>query len=222
METKPIFVKGENKLKTFKKIAVCAVLSVCVFSNIAQAKENFLNLGAVPAKADAELKAHMDKPFEEFLNVWMKDNRLAALNRVMRGEVTSFYAKNRKFYAGSETDFNNMVSDAVGTFKAYCEHHQGTVELLKSDIFCLLSQQPTAWMSWKHENDYAHFILDGRNAGHDAYLSKVTDVVPGNTIKTSYGNALVLEKGQNNLIKVQLTRGGERWISTDNITVRPH
>ncbi|MFC5920988.1 hypothetical protein ACFPVS_09695 [Neisseria weixii] len=77
-------------------------------------------------------------------------------------------------------------------------------------------------MSWKYENDYAHFILDGRNAGHDAYLSKVTDVVPRNTIKTSYGNALVLEKGQNNLIKVQLTRGGERWISTDNITVRPH
>ncbi|EPI1756471.1 hypothetical protein GVE98_001416, partial [Neisseria gonorrhoeae] len=52
-----------------------------------------------------------------------------------------------------------------------------------------------------------------------SYRSKVTDVQPGKKISTSYGSALVLEKGENGLIKIQPNRGSERWITSDSIQV---
>ncbi len=206
-----------NKLKqTFS----AAIAAACLIPAVVHAQENFMNFGAVPAKADAKLVAEMDKPFNDFIKVWMKDNSLQALTRLVGGDI-GYLEKKRTFFVRNEEDFNKMVTDAVGTFKAYCDHHQGQVETLNSDIFCLLPQQPTAWMSWKFEGNHANFSLDGNQFGRLAYKAKVTDIVPGKSIDTTYGRALVIEKGQNGLIKVQPANGGERWISTSNVLVIP-
>ena len=49
------------------------------------------------------------------------------------------------------------------------------------------------------------------------YQAKVTDIQPGNSINTPFGPALVVECGQNGMIKNQPQQGTERWITTDNV-----
>lgn len=161
----------------------------------------------------------MDKPYPKFVQDWMKDSKLAGLSRIVQGKVfESTGTIERKFYARSESEHEKTVEDAVGTFKAYCEHHKGTVETLTSDIFCINGRQ-VQWMGWWYKENYTNFAFAEGYTGEQTYRSKVTDVQPGKKITTSYGPALVLEKGENGLIKIQPSRGNERWITSDSIQV---
>ena len=74
-------------------------------------------------------------------------------------------------------------------------------------------------MRWWFKENYTNFAFSEGYTGEQTYQSKVKDVQPGKTISTSYGSALVLEKDQNGLIKIQPDRGGERWITSDSIRV---
>ncbi|EMT4575863.1 hypothetical protein PP107_002267, partial [Neisseria gonorrhoeae] len=108
-----------------KKI-MFGLLAAMAISN-AQAEGNFLNLASKPAKIDGVLEASLDKPYPKFVQDWMKDSKLAGLGRIIQGKIfESTGTIERKFYARSESEHEKTVEDAVGTFKAYCEHHQGT------------------------------------------------------------------------------------------------
>lgn len=200
-----------------KKI-MFGLLAAMAISN-AQAEGNFLNLASKPAKIDGVLEASLDKPYPKFVQDWMKDSKLAGLGRIIQGKIfESTGTIERKFYARSESEHEKTVEDAVGTFKAYCEHHQGTVETLTSDIFCVNGRE-VQWMGWWYKDNYTNFAFSEGYTGEQTYRSKVTDVKPGKNISTSYGSALVLEKGENGLIKIQPSRGNERWITSDSILV---
>lgn len=200
-----------------KKIII-GLLPVIAISN-ALAEGNFLNFASKPAKIDGALEASLDKPYPKFVQDWMKDSKLAGLSRIVQGKVfESTGTIERKFYARSESEHEKTVEDAVGTFKAYCEHHKGAVETLTSDIFCINGRQ-VQWMGWWYKENYTNFAFAEGYTGEQTYRSKVTDVQPGKKITTSYGSALVLEKGENGLIKIQPSRGNERWITSDSIQV---
>lgn len=199
-----------------KFLSILLILGVPAMA-LAEEQENFLNLASQPAKIDGALSGSFDKPYREFVNDWMKDSKLAGLNRILKADWGQFEA-NRQFFAKDQATYRNIVQNAAGTFKAYCEHHQGEIIQLRSDMFCM-KDKPIAWMAWRYDatNRYTHFRLDDGRRAEAYYQAKVTDIQPGNSINTSFGPALVVERGQNGMIKIQPQQGTERWITTDNV-----
>jgi hypothetical protein len=170
----------------------------------------------------SEAKQHFDKPFMDFVKVWMPRDVLGQTLSVLDGFIASSENKVRDFYTGDNGNpvvSQPFINNALETFSAYCQAKNGRYEKYRSEAFCLdLDKRgdSIASISWKLRKDFIDFDLNTRSYALRSY-QRLTRIAVGENVKTKFGPGIVIETKDGGLIYFQPNQGNPRWITSDDL-----
>lgn len=198
------------------KIKIAALASLIGFSSIASADVQTLE----------QVKQDFDKPYIEFVKVWMKTSSVnKALNFISMGIGAKPITVDGKYEVSRTYDYptKSASDDAVTTFTAYCNSKSGIVEKIRNEVFCLKDGNAFTHMAWElgtegvsSPHPVITFVHNVDGIARNKY-NQLTQLKTGDSIKTKYGEGLVIERKDGNVIYFQPAKGPARWITTDDI-----
>ncbi|WP_434778534.1 hypothetical protein [Neisseria sp. Ec49-e6-T10] len=178
----------------------------------------YADLAAKPLSTE-EARPHFDKTYMDFAKIWMKEDALRKAGNLLSFRFGSRSDIIRTFY----DPYRKIEQPAIETFKAYCDHNQGTYTKLKSEVFCVKDNTPLGHMLWREERkdkggklDEITFVHEVGQLANESLKSQL-DIQPGADINTKYGRGLVVEVKPGGLIYFQPQKGQAKWISTDDV-----
>ena len=180
------------------------------------------------------VKQYMNEEYISFAKNWMKldgFNKTLGVINVFTGAGGTYSDKSDEIRRTYSLRSGDLIQPAIQTFSAFCTNVPTRKVLkFKSEIFCINdSNIAIARMKWTIDDrrqvdpstlatNQVIFTHQNRQLANNAY-KLLSSYAPGDTVKTKYGQGMVIDRKDNGLIQVQLPRGEMRWITTDDIVL---
>lgn len=206
-------------MKHFKKILVATSLMLISATSQADAPQRL-----------EELTSKMNQDYISFAKEWMKldgFNKTMGFIGMLSGSGT-YKDYSEEIIRTFSQRSGDVIKPAINVFTAYCKNVPSrTVIRQQNQVFCINDKDvAVARMQWRIDDRTQNDVLaanqvifthQGQQVANNAYQI-LSSFQPGDTVNTSYGEGVLIEKRENGLMQVQLVRGGTRWITSNDVT----